>query len=279
MQPSADDLSRPPIALVQLATASLSAQRSDAVPAALQAVTDRIGHPTVYGGSAIGPNIRWRSESRTLLLDQGQDGLQLAVRRTAELEEREGEIFARGVGDEPGQIPRYADLPYVWQVHPSGQGAPPPAVATHTASSWERLEESLRTLFQSWSTQMPDLFGTGDDWEAAFDIVNRADDNRRLAVLCSARDDLSFFIHDQDGPEVPGQHEAITDRGWQRWLPVLRWWEAYFAPGAEGAAAAARLIVTELRFRGASSPRDLSVTRIDGGAPGQLILPGLGIGH
>ncbi|MGW1107350.1 hypothetical protein [Streptomyces sp. NPDC002540] len=214
------------------------------------------------------------------MLDEGRDGPQLSVRRTAELEERDLEIFDRGVGDEPGQSPGYAALPYVWQVQASGQDAPPPALAAaRTASNWERLEESLQTLMQAWSTQMPDQFGADGDWEAAFDIVNRADGNRVLAVLYSPGDDLSVFIHDKEGPNISGQQEAMTGRGWQEWLPVLRWWEAHFTPGAEGAAAAARLVIAELRFRGACSPCDLSVTRISGGAPGRLFLPGLGIGH
>ncbi|MFF5273755.1 hypothetical protein [Streptomyces sp. NPDC000133] len=269
-QPSGDDLLRLPVALGHQST----------VPAVLRTLTDRIGPPTYYGGRADGPSIRWRSESRTLLLDQGRDGLQLTVRRTADLEGREFEIFERGVGDEPGQTPRYAALPYLWQLHTSDQGTPPPAVAaTHTASSWERLEESLQTLLAAWSAQIPDQLGADGDWAPGFDIVNRADAKRVLAVHYSARDDLSAFVHDQDGPEVAGQREAITGRGWQEWLPVLRCWESYFAPGAEGAAAIARLVVAELRFRGADSPRDLSVTRIDAFVPGQLILPGLGIGR
>ncbi|MFB6988604.1 hypothetical protein [Streptomyces sp. NPDC056304] len=269
-QPSTDDLLRLPVTLEPQAT----------VPGVLRTLTDRIGRPTSYGGSADGPSIRWRSESRTLLLDQGQDGLQLTVRRTADLEEREFEIFERGVGDGPGQALRYADLPYLWQLYTSHQGTPPPAVAAaHTASNWERLEESLQTLLTAWSAQIPDQLGAGGGWAPGFDIVNRADDDRVLAVLYSARDDLSAFIHDQDGPEVTGQQEAITGRGWQAWLPVLRCWESYFTPDADGAAAIARLVVAELRFRGADSPRDLSVTRIDASVPGRLFLPGLGIGH
>lgn len=279
-QPSDDDLVREPIPLAPQPPDSSGQRRSQPLHAVLSALTGAIGQPTFYGGSTGGPSIRWRSEGRTLLLDSGQDGLRLSVRRTAELEQHEMAIFERGVGGGPGQVPRYADLPYLWQLRTSDQGtpAPPPAVAL-TAADWVQLEESLRTMLEAWSIQMPEQLGIGDDWMAAFDIINHADEDRRLVVLFSMEDELSLLIHDQDGPEVDGQEDAMMDRGWRNWLPVLRWWQTWFMPGPQGAAAAARLVVEELRFRGADSPRVLSITGLSGGSRGQLALPGLSIGR
>ncbi|MER6504416.1 hypothetical protein ABT218_35115 [Streptomyces sp. NPDC001455] len=268
-QPSVDDLFRPiPVG---------GPTDAGSMPAALEALTARIGRPSAFGGGG-GPSVRWRSEAWTLMLE-GRDGLQLWVHRTADLEASDLAAFEGGVGDGPGQAVRYTDLPYLWQIHTSSTGTHQPAsAAAPPATSWERVEESLQATMQAWVTQMPDQLGPDADWAASFDILNRADGNRRLVVLYSPRDDLSVFINDEDGPDDDaGKEDSMVSRGWMEWLPVLRWWQAAFAPDAGGAAAAARLIVAELHLRGASSPDDLVVADITAGEAGQLSLPGLGI--
>ncbi|MGG7569240.1 hypothetical protein [Streptomyces sirii] len=252
-----------------------STQCTDAAREVLEAVVERIGPPTLYGGGAYGPSIRWRTKGRTLLLDQGVEGLQLSAHRTARLEQDELARFGRGVGDGPDQVSYASSLPYLWQLYRSGLGSPPEVVpAGYVAPDWERLEEALESLLRAWGEQLPAQVG-GD--AAAFNIVNRADDDRAVGLLCGRTEGLVVLVDDRG---VPGgtPPEEMEGRGWE--VPLMGWWETNFAkPGWESAAAAARLAVAELRFRGARSPQDLGLDDVSCADRGVLTLPGLGIGR
>ncbi|MEU8913177.1 hypothetical protein [Streptomyces decoyicus] len=249
------------------------AQRTDAARAVLEVVVDRIGLPTLYGGDAYGPNIRWRTDERTLLLNHGVEGLQLSVRRTAELEQAEFARFERGVGDGPEQVSYASSLPYLWQLYRSGPGSPPEVYpAGYVTPDWERLEEALESLLRAWGEQLPAQ--VGDD-TAAFNIVNGADNGRAVGLLCGRTEGLTVLVDDRG---VPGgtPPDEMEGRGWQ--VPLMGWWEANFAElGWESAATAAQMAVAELRFRGARSPRELGLDDVSCADRGVLTLPGLGI--
>ncbi|MFE5652087.1 hypothetical protein ACFQ8Q_23535 [Streptomyces cyaneofuscatus] len=83
-----------------------------------------------------------------------------------------------------------------------------------------------------------------------------------------------------DDPVAEGAHGAeMNSRGWQDFVPLLRWWEAHFARTAAGAREAAHLIVSEAQKQGARNPGDLQLAdvRVEAENPGRLSLPGLGI--
>ncbi|MCX4966313.1 hypothetical protein OHA98_15995 [Streptomyces sp. NBC_00654] len=241
---------------------------------ALSAIVDRIGIPTLYGGGAAGPNIRWRLPQHTVLLHPGDVGLILSCHTTEVLETAERDAFGRGVGDDKGQVPRYSDLPYLWQVARNGIGTLPPSFpAPPLAPDWDRLEESIRSLCHAWATQLTPQV---NDW-AGYNVVNHADGGRVLAVLYGADDGLTIYIDDRDGSGSGDHAVTMRHRGWDSRVPLLQWWDAYFAADADGAEAAAKLVVKEVRARGARMPGDLGVTDVNCGDNGQLMLPGLGI--
>ncbi|MFD3422656.1 hypothetical protein [Streptomyces decoyicus] len=242
----------------------------------LSTLTSRIGSPTLYGGSAHGLNIRWRTARQTLVLDHGVDGLQLSVHRTDDLEHREAGAFRRGVGDGPDQVTSFSELPYLWQLYRNGPGAVPTGVpVVSTTPDWRRLHDSLTSLLRALSEQLPTQ--VGDD-AAAFDLVNHADGDRVLSVICGRQDEVTLLIDDQDAPDGRRgrEHEmAMRGRGWE--APVLGWWQAWFEPGS--AASAAHQVIRELRARGSKTPLDVSATQFSCADNGLLVLPGLGTRH
>ncbi|MFJ3185316.1 hypothetical protein [Streptomyces halstedii] len=215
--------------------------------------------------------------------------MQLSIHRSDDLNNRELTIFRQGVGSAPNQVATYNDLPYLWQVISKG-GAElatiaPPSVP---ASNWPLLEESFRSLLTALSDQLPAQLGSAG---VGFNVTNRTDGDRVLAVLCNPHDELMALIDGTDSPDQwsPGHTEyeaAILSRGWHAEVPY-RWWEATYPRGTEGATDLATLIVRELRHRGAQDPSDLDLSELTvdetletgdiGANLGNLILPGLGV--
>ncbi|WP_146060185.1 MULTISPECIES: hypothetical protein [unclassified Streptomyces] len=292
-QPAAADYEKAPILLEEPSSTPLSAEnRASRVRAALNAIEDRLGPATQYGGSGRGPSVRWKSANGTLVLDQGSGGLQLSIHISDELDRREVTIFRQGVGTSPHQVATYDDLPYLWQLNRTESGAAEISAAqTPPASDWPLLEQSVRSLLAALSDQLPAQLGAAG---VGFNFVNHADGDRTLGVLCSPDDELMALLDTTDSPDQgsPGHAEyesGMLSRGWHSWIPVARWWEASFPLGVEGASALAALVVGELRHRSAGRPinlglSDLSVNEVlDAGGLGpelgQLFLPGLGINY
>ncbi len=238
---------------------------------AIDAASERLGPPTLYGGSASGPTVRWRSPSHTVILDSpgvAEGGLQLSVRRTAALERSEAERFQHA-----NELD-VKDLPFLWQWQPLPTApSPPPAPV---APNWESLHASLDALLRAWCEQLEAQLGQDD---AGFDIVVSEDGKpRRLVVLVSPADSLTVLVDDRDSAHEDDHHAEMTGRGWHDFIPLHRWWGSYFERTPAGAAAAAHLIVTEVRARGAQSPHDLRLADVGAGeGEGLLTLPGLGI--
>ncbi|MEU4174826.1 hypothetical protein [Streptomyces sp. NPDC026589] len=164
----------------------------------------------------------------------------------------------------------------MWQWQPSPAAPPPPPAPV--APDWASLRASLEALLRAWCDQLEAQLGQDD---AGFDIVVSADGKpRRLVVLVSPADSVTVLVDDRDGAQSDGHRAEMTGRGWQDFIPLHCWWGSYFERTPTGAAAAAHLIVTEVRARGAQSPHDLHLADVGAGeGEGLLTLPGLGIQH
>lgn len=274
-RPSERDLHRPAITVRAFGATSSAAQRRALTREVLDAVTLRIGPPTLYGGAADGPVVRWRTTGRTLLLDRGEEGLRLSVRRTAELEAEERARFTPGSRSDPASY--YRQVPYLWQLHRHSAGSPPldlPSVPA--ARDWSWLEASLTALLGAWWEQLPAQIGPHD--VAGFNLVapgGRARCGDGLSVLCSEADGVQLLVDDRTVPGgTPGA--VMVGRGWGQ--QVMGWWQRDFHDlGAAGAAAAARMAVGELRLRGVRSPGEVAVTEVRCEDGGLLALPGLAL--
>ncbi|MGW1234707.1 hypothetical protein [Streptomyces californicus] len=262
---------QPPVTLGIHPSAPLARSGPKKLRQAIDAVSESLGPPTLYGGSAIGPTIRWRTPSHTVILDSPADaegGLQLSVRRTDALELSEADRFRHATGSDAD------NLPFLWQWQPIPTAPPPPSMPV--AHDWTRLRASLEALLRAWCEQLEAQLGQDD---AGFDIVVDAEGRpQRLVVLVSPADSLTVLVDDRDGADSDDHHAKMTGRGWQDFIPVHRWWGAYFERTSAGAAAAAELIGTELRARGAQTPHDLRLADVGAGeGHGLLALPALGI--
>ncbi|MGW2404097.1 hypothetical protein ACWCXK_06165 [Streptomyces sp. NPDC001739] len=274
VSPSESDLQRHPVPLHKYGGAPVGALRRDFTAHALDAIVDRIGQPTSYGGSTAGPVVRWRDVHRTLLLDSGAEGLQLSVRRTAALEAMERASFEGTEDADPAFY--YSRLPYLWQLYLEGTSDElPPLPAVPRAPDWSWLKESLKALLDAWWEQLPPQIGQDT---AGFNIVPRGEHQgtfSTLSVLCSQADGVLLLVDDR---EVPGgtPREAMAGRGWHD--RTMGWWQRdFYDLGPEGPAAAARMAVEEMRLRGVRSPEDLATAEVRCEGGGQLALPGFAL--
>ncbi|MFF4859913.1 hypothetical protein ACFY2N_34100 [Streptomyces rubiginosohelvolus] len=262
---------RPPVALGPRYAPSATRSSAQALRKSIDAVSERLGPPALYGGNAFGPTIRWRASAHTVTLDApggARGGLQLSVRRTSALSALESERFQHA------HELSIDDLPVLWQWQPVPVEPAPPSAPV--APNWAALRVSLEAVLRAWCDQLEDQLGNDD---AGFDIVVHADGiPRRLVVLVSPADSLTVLVDDRDGAHDGVHHAEMRARGWQDFIAVHCWWGAYFERTPAGAGAAARLIMAELQGRGAESPRDLLLADVGAGeGDGLLTLPGLGI--
>ncbi|MFF7415550.1 hypothetical protein [Streptomyces lydicus] len=238
----------------------------------LAIVIERIGAPTLYGGDAVGPVVRWRDEKRTVLLKCRAQSLQLSVRATAELEAWEASEFAIDERSDPASY--YSKIPYLWQLYRGGDSPPLRFPAVATAPDWRWLEESIKALLRAWWEQLPAQIGEDG---AEFSVVPWSRWGNALSTLsvrCSEAEGVMLSVY--GGVSGATSEEVMEARGWQDHM--VGWWQSdFYELGADGAAPAARMGVEELRLRGVRSPADLRVVdvRCEGG--GLLVLPGLAI--
>ncbi|MFG3136547.1 hypothetical protein ACGFZA_10035 [Streptomyces sp. NPDC048211] len=141
------------------------------------------------------------------------------------------------------------------------------------ARDWTQLQDALGTLLRAWSQYLEALVGEDD---AGFNIDHG---DGQLAIMVSPRDDVSVFADRRDGTDRDVDHRyAMTARGWHSFTPGLCWWDARFDRTPAGAAAAAQLVVAELRARGVRAPSELRLIRASLGAEGGILdVPGSGI--
>lgn len=244
-----------------------------AVHQTLGALIERLGPPSQYGGNTIGPIVRWHRGTHTVVVNSHPGGrLMLSVHDTLALEHSEADRFRTSSDRVRQGAASLSALPYLWRHQRHGSEA----AAPHTgplASDWTQLQASLKALLSAWCEQLEALVGDDD---AGFNITHG--DGGLLAVIVSARDDLSVYADGRVGADRDAAHLAdMTARGWQAFTPGICCWDAHFERTAAGAAGAARLIVTELQLRGVATPGDLRLTQVSLGDDGRLDVPGSGI--
>jgi hypothetical protein len=239
------------------------------------AVTARIGPPTLFGGSAHGPDVRWRDHRRTVLLDSTAYGTRLSVHDTDTLEQREARAFARGPWPDGGPLD-FAALPYLWRLDRCGPGeSPQERVTGPAADTLEHFAGALHLLLTALVEQLPAQ--VGGDW-AGFCLTSSADRGRRLQISYALGDGLQVSVDDRDGGDGPERGRLMADRGWH--FRDRGWWQADFPePETPDIGEAIRLALRELRARGTREPRELRARDVSCKDRGELVLPGLGIRH
>ncbi|MDH2392654.1 hypothetical protein QCN29_28525 [Streptomyces sp. HNM0663] len=265
-----------PVPLLTLDPRASLAERRESFRGVYDAIVDRIGEPTLYGGSAHGPNIRWRDAGRVLLLSGDRHQVQLSLHDTEALEDQERRTFAWGgawSADEPHD---FEYLPYSWQLDRGGPGERPlEPPGGRRATSLEHFERALSLLLSAWVEQLS--VQVGWDW-ASFCVTSGADRGRQLLVSYSLEDGLHVSIDDRDGEDTAERALLMTSRGWQS--RDRGWWQADFPdPDRADAALLARLALTELSARGTRSPDQLRARDVSCKDRGEMWLPGLGIRH
>ncbi|MFF8413978.1 hypothetical protein [Streptomyces omiyaensis] len=253
------------------------AARREALRPVYAALVAELGEPTLYGGSAAGPSVRWHTGTHVVLLAGGPRGATLSVHTASDLHGREYAVVESGsAGRRPEEPHGFDALPYLWLLH-RGPERDWPAFrwdGHHTAASWEHLESSLGLLLDSWMEQLP--VQIPGDW-ASFVVGCARDWPRRLLVGYSQdRGELSLMVDHRTTPEEPGVEEAMRERGWQ--VRERGWWRAVFAeedPAAAGSAA--RLLVADVRGRGSVCPDELVAWELTVNDRGRLWLPGIGM--
>lgn len=251
--------------------------RREALRLVYAAVVAEIGEPTLYGGSAAGPSVRWHTGSHVVLLAGGLQGATMSVHTASDLHGREYSVVESGsVGWRAEQPHGFDVLPYLWLLH-RGPERHWPAFrwdGHHTAASWEHLESSLELLLDSWMEQLP--VQVPGDW-ASFVVGCARDWPRHLRVGYSQdRGRLSLMVDHRTTADAPGLEETMRSRGWQ--VCEGGWWRAEFADEDPAAGrSAARLLVADVRGRGSVCPDELVAWELTVNDHGQLWLPGIGM--
>ncbi|MFG3037476.1 hypothetical protein ACGFYZ_11275 [Streptomyces sp. NPDC048330] len=253
------------------------AARREALRPVYEAVAAELGEPTLYGGSAAGPSVRWHTGSHVVLLAGGPQGATLSVHTASDLHGREYTTVESGsVGWRPEKPHGFDALPYLWLLH-RGQERSWPGFrwdGHHTAASWEHLESSLELLLDSWMEQLP--LQVPGDW-ASFVVGCSRDWPRHLRVAyVQDPGHLSLMVDHRTTAEEPGWEDTMRERGWQ--VLDKGWWRAEFADTDPAAArSAARLLVADVRARGSVCPDELVAWELTVNDRGRLWLPGIGM--
>jgi hypothetical protein len=269
-------LGRAPVPVLVHEPGTTPAGRRGALQVVYDAIVARIGEPTLYGGSAAGPSVRWRDGHRILLLAGDAQQVGLSVHDTLTLEAEEQRAFEWRGPWSGGQPYDQAFLPYVWQLDRSGPGERPTAgPGSRLAADLAQFQYGLELLLGAWVEQLAVQVGT--DW-ASFCLTSSADRGRQLLVSYSVEDGLHASIDDRDGENNDDRARMMLSRGWQS--RDRGWWQTDFPdPGRESAVALAALVVTELYARGTRAPEELRARDVSCKDRGELWLPGLGIRH
>ena len=267
-------IGRVPVPVLAYHPSASLRERREAFREVYDAIVARIGEPTLYGGSADGPNVRWRDAARTVLLSATRHHAELSVHPTEYLESEERRTFEWGGAWSADEHHDFDLLPYIWQLDRSGPGERPvERPGGRMASSLDHFESALGLLLGAWIEQLS--VQVGGDW-AGFSLTSGADRGRQLQISYSLPDGLHVSVDDRDGEDSPERARLMFSRGWHS--RDRGWWQAEFPqPERPEAAEAARLALAELRARGTSQPNELRARDASCKDRGELLLPGLGI--
>ncbi|WP_405484381.1 hypothetical protein [Streptomyces sp. NBC_00009] len=242
-------------------------ERREALRPIYETIVARVGRPTLLGGTAHGPSVRWSNRERTLLLS-GDHGV-------ATLSAHQAESFAR---DEFWSFDS-GRQPYAWQLDRHGPGHDHGWTFNgHAAADdWTSAEERLAGMLASWAEHMP--VQAPGDW-AGFKVWASRDRGRTMIVSFDPSDTNCEFhvaIEDRDHEQTPERATEMRARGWQS-VDEHRWWRTTLPETDPTAAAAlARVVVTDLRARGTTCPDEVTAWDISAGDDGELWVPGIGV--
>ncbi|MFI6289263.1 hypothetical protein ACIBCM_31725 [Streptomyces sp. NPDC051018] len=269
-------LGRAPVPVLAYEPRASLRERRDAFHGVYAAIVARVGEPTIYGGSASGPNVRWRDAGRTVLLHGTAHWALLSVHDTDELERAEHRSFAWTGGWSAAEPHDFDLLPYLWQLDRGGPGErPAERTGGRMASCLEHFESALELMLAAWVEQLP--VQVGRDW-AGFSLTSTADRGRQLQVSYALGDGLHVSVDDRDGGDSSEHARMMHSRGWHS--RDRGWWQAEFPePERAETTEAARLAMAELRARGTREPKELRARDVSCKDRGELLLPGLGIRH
>ncbi|WP_067722150.1 hypothetical protein [Nocardia yamanashiensis] len=250
------------------------AERGAIFGAVLDAVVGVIGGPTLYGGRSDGPEVRWRSANRTLILRGRVDEIRFEGHDTDTVERDESLEFEWGGTRFESDPHDFGDLPYLWQLDRNGPGDNPEWFpGGRPAQAMSHWHDALTLLFTALLEQLIPQVGAES---LEFQIL-LPDETTRIAVSLGAGG-LSVQLLHSDAGYATAPATVMRARGWQN--PTWYGWATTFPAGApECAVAAAALLVAEAQARGVRSPAELRRTDASCGGRGVLRLTGLGIGR
>ncbi|WP_157996015.1 hypothetical protein [Thermomonospora amylolytica] len=262
------------VRLLEYAEGASLEQRRAAFGDLFDAVVGGIGDPTLYGGSADGPGVRWRNEHRLLMLRGDRRGVWLESHPTEEIENEEYRTFEWGGAWNASEPSDFGHLPYIWQLDREGPGDNPVFwPGGRLATSMKHLREALELLLTAFAEQLPAQIG--NEW-ATFQIRSRAGAGRIVVTFDPGR--LNVYAYDRAEDDPDDKAALMRDRGWQE-LERGCWRTSFPHPDDASAAEAARLMVDELEARGAVDPaEDLFSADVSCNDYGWFRLTGLGVG-
>ncbi|MFV0127636.1 hypothetical protein ACLGI4_07980 [Streptomyces sp. HMX112] len=268
---SEEHLSRPPVRVLSYEPGATLVRRREAFRPVYEAIVARIGRPTLLGGSAHGPDIRWRDEDRLVVLSGDIRGVTLSVHVTQEREEDEYRAFEWGGAWSADERHDFDSLPYLWQLYRNGPGEGLTVwPGGRLAACWEHFESALALMAGAWAEQLP--VQIPGDW-ATFSIRDSRGSSY-LSVHHTPEEGLGIHLNprgEQDAPE-----DDMRARGWQT-LDNGRWTASFPDTRPDAPAALARLAVAELRAQGVTELDELTAGDISANDYGHFWLPGLGI--
>jgi hypothetical protein len=254
-------------------------RRREAIRPVYEAIVARIGAPTLLGGTTCGPSVRWCTRERILLLSGDHERAALSVHDAHTFSKEEWLAFGSTPLSRPDGTHGFGDMPYTWQLDRGGPGVAPGWTydGMPIAETWEHAQSALELMLASWAEQIP--VQAPGDW-VGFKLRSACDWQRDMIIPYTHANHGSEFraaIHDRDSEQSPQHATEMRERGWHT-LDEHRWW-CIQLPETDPRAAAeiARVVIADVRARGATCPDELTAWEISAGDRGQLWAPGIGV--
>ncbi|WP_148589897.1 hypothetical protein [Streptomyces sp. WAC01526] len=253
--------------------------RREALRPLYEAIVERIGAPTLLGGTATGPSVRWCTRERILLLSGDTGRAVLTVRDANSFEDGEHSAFDHVDVGREGKPHRFDELPYTWQLDRKGPGTAPYVTynGVIVVNDWGHAVTGIELMLASWVEQYP--VQSPGDWIGFTLWINR--DWRRDVIIGYQPDDHGrelFATIDDRGPEqTPERQERMRERGWQE-LNEHQWWSTHLPEtDPRSPCRIAELVIAECRARRATRPAETTAHSASANDNGELWLTGLGL--
>lgn len=276
---SAGGVGSAPVPVLTYAAGADRLARREALRPVYEAIVARIGAPTLLGGAAGGPSVRWCTPEKILLLSGDHTRAQLSVHDADEFERDEWWTFDRTQLGSAGEPSGFDALPYTWQLDRKGPGAAPSWTynGVFVAGSWDHATTGLELMLAAWVEQYP--VQAPGDW-IGFTLWTARDWRRDMIVSYTPADhgrELAVCIDDRRVEQTEERRVRMHERGWQT-LDEHQWWRTKL-PETDPAAPRliAELTIAECRARKATGPNELRAHDISAGDDGALWLTGLGL--